>query len=486
MANNIKRQLFSGVFYTALAKYSGIIISLVVAGILARLLSPDDFGIVAIATVIIAFFNLFTDMGISPAIIQHKALTKEELSDIFSFTVWTGIAISLLFFAASWLIADYYDSQILRILCQLLSVNLFFASATIVPGAMFYRNKEFKYIAVRSFTIQITGGAGAVTAALCGAGLYALIITPIISSILIFVISYQRYPQRLRFTWGLAALRKIFSYSAYQFLFNVINYFSRNLDKLLIGKHMSMSDLGYYEKSYRLMMLPLQNITQVITPVMHPIFSDFQNDKAKLATSYERILRFLAFIGLPLSVLLFFTAEEVTLIIFGVQWLPSVPVFRLLSLSVGIQIILSSSGSIFQAAGDTRSLFVCGVFSSVLNVTGILLGIFYFGTLTAVASCIVVTFSINFIQCYWQMYRVTLQRSMWTLLRQFTSPIILSMLIATALLPLYYLTEGDNIFFTLLLKSMISFLIFGVYIQITHEYDLIKKARGLVRKIRRK
>lgn len=120
-------------------------------------------------------------------------------------------------------------------------------------------------------------------------------------------------------------------------------------------------------------MLPLQNITQVITPVMHPIFSDFQNDKGKLLSSYERIVRFLAFIGLPLSVLLFFTAEEVTLIIFGDQWMPSVPVFRILSLSVGIQIILSSSGSIFQAAGDTRSLFVCGVFSSAFNVAGILL-----------------------------------------------------------------------------------------------------------------
>ena len=186
MANNIKHQLFSGVFYTALAKYSGIIISLVVAGILARLLSPDDFGVVAIATVI-------TDMGISPAIVQHKSLTKEELSDIFSFTVWTGIGISILFFAASWLIADYYESGILRTLCQLLSVNLFFASANIVPGALFYRNKEFKFIAVRSFIIQIAGGAGAITAALCGAGLYALIINPILSSILIFVISYQRY-----------------------------------------------------------------------------------------------------------------------------------------------------------------------------------------------------------------------------------------------------------------------------------------------------
>ena len=213
-----------------------------------------------------------------------------------------------------------------------------------MPGALFYRNKEFKFIAVRSFVIQISAGAAAVTAALCGAGLYALIINPIVSSILIFAISYQRYPQRLRLTLGLTVLRKIFSYSAYQFLFNVINYFSRNLDKLLIGKYMGMSDLGYYEKSYRLMMLPLQNITQVITPVMHPIFSDFQDDKGKLATSYERILRFLAFIGLPLSVLLFFTAEEVTLIIFGDQWLPSVPVFRILSLSVGIQYDLNPYG----------------------------------------------------------------------------------------------------------------------------------------------
>ena len=430
MTNNIKQQLFSGVFYTAIAKYSGIIISLVVAGILARLLSPDDFGIVAIATVIISFFAIFTDMGLSPAIIQNKALTQDDLTNIYSFTFWTGIAVALLFFIASWPISAYYDSPILRTLCQLLSINLFFASVNIVPGALFYKNKEFKFIAIRSFVIQITAGTGAVIAALSGAGLYALLITPIVSSILIYIISFHRYPQHLRMTLGLSSIRKIFSYSVYQFLFNVICYFSRNLDKLLIGKHMGMSDLGYYEKSYRLMMLPLQNITQVVTPVMHPIFSDFQDDKMKLATSYERIIRFLAFIGLPLSVLLFFTAEEVTLIIFGNQWLPSVAVFRILALSVGIQIILSSSGSIFQAAGDTRSLFVCGVFSSTLNVAGILLGIFHFGTLTAVAACIVVTFTINFAQCYWQMYRVTFRQSAWPFIRQLISPLVVSLLMA--------------------------------------------------------
>ena len=482
MTNNIKQQLFSGVFYTAIAKYSGIIISLVVAGILARLLSPDDFGIVAIATVIISFFAIFTDMGLSPAIIQNKALTQDDLTNIYSFTFWTGIAVALLFFIASWPISAYYDSPILRTLCQLLSINLFFASVNIVPGALFYKNKEFKFIAIRSFVIQITAGTGAVIAALSGAGLYALLITPIVSSILIYIISFHRYPQHLRMTLGLSSIRKIFSYSVYQFLFNVICYFSRNLDKLLIGKHMGMSDLGYYEKSYRLMMLPLQNITQVVTPVMHPIFSDFQDDKMKLATSYERIIRFLAFIGLPLSVLLFFTAEEVTLIIFGNQWLPSVAVFRILALSVGIQIILSSSGSIFQAAGDTRSLFICGLFSSTLNVAGIVLGIFYFGTLTAIAGCIVTTFTINFVQCYWQMYRVTFRQSAWPFIRQLISPLVISILIALVLIPMQYALEGMNIFVTIIAKGIVSFIIFGIYIQMTHEYDMISKVRSLRKK----
>lgn len=478
----LKQQLFSGVFYTALAKYSGILLSLVVAGVLARLLSPDDFGVVAIATVIIAFFSIFTDMGLGAAVIQKKDLTEEDLSDIFSFSVWMGVGLSVLFFAASWPIAEYYGNPSLRSLCQWLSINLFFASVNIVPNALFYKNKEFKFIALRSFAIQTAGGVASIVVALAGGGLYALIIGPILSSAFLFAVSYKRYPQRLRLTTGMRVIRKIFSYSAYQFLFNVINYFSRNLDKLLIGKYMGMASLGYYDKSYRLMMLPLQNITQVITPVMHPIFSDYQNDTERLAASYERIVRLLAFIGLPLSVLLLFTARELTLIIFGAQWLPSVAVFQILTLSVGIQIILSSSGSIFQASGDTRSLFVCGMFSSVFNVAGMLLGIFYFGTLEAVAWCIITTFAVNFCQCYWQMYRVTLRRSGWLFLRQLLSPLLLSAICAVALLPLYYGLEGGNIFVTLIVKGLVFLIIFGGYIQLSHEYDIAAKVKTIINK----
>lgn len=118
------------------------------------------------------------------------------------------------------------------------------------------------------------------------------------------------------------------------------------------------------------MMLPLQNIAYVISPVMHPIFSEMQHDLKQLGASYLKVVRLLAFIGLPLSAVLFFTAQELVLIIFGDQWEPSVPVFRILALSVGIQIVMSTSGSIFQAANATRMLFICGLFSATLNVAG--------------------------------------------------------------------------------------------------------------------
>ncbi|MDL2213846.1 lipopolysaccharide biosynthesis protein [Bacteroides sp. OttesenSCG-928-D19] len=476
--NNIKRQLFSGVFYTAIAKYSGIVISLIVTGVLSRLLESEVFGTVAIATVIVYFFALFTDMGISPAIIQQKELSEDDLSNIFSFTFWTGLILAALFFGASWVIGYIYDSPVLVTLCQFLSINLFFASATIVPNALFYKEKLFKFISIRTLTIQITGGIISIVFAMYYRSVYALIINPILSSILLFGISIKRFPQRLRFTWGLSSLKKIFSYSAYQFLFNVINYFSRNLDKLMIGKYMSMELLGYYEKSYRLMMLPLQNITQVITPVMHPIFSDYQNNINQLASSYEKIIRFFAFVGFPVTVLLFFSAEELILILFGDQWLPSIPVFKILSFSVGIQIILSSSGSIYQAAGDTRSMFVCGLFSSILNVTGILMGIFFWGTLEAIAACICTTFTINFIQCYWVMYKITFKRNALLFIKQLISPLILSAILFVILLLLSDFIKECNIFITISIKGIVSILIFVYYIQRTKEYDIVGAVKG--------
>lgn len=477
---SIKKELTSGVFYSAISKYVGLIVSLIVVGILARLIAPEEFGIVAVATVIISFFNIFSDLGIAPAIIQNKCLTKEELSHIFSFTLWVGLIISVLFFLFSGVIASFYESEKLSLLCKFLSLNLFFATVNIVPNALLYKNKEFRFIAYRNLFIQSTGGVLAIIAALKGAGIYALIVNPIYSSIMLFTLYYKKYPQSLYLSFKWAAIKKIFSFSVYQFMFNVINYFSRNLDKLLIGKYLNMQLLGYYEKSYRLMMLPLQNITHVISPVMHPVLSQMQDNLPQLSSSYEKVVRIMAFIGLPLSALLYFCGADMIYILFGSQWGASISSFQILALSVGIQIILSTSGSIFQAANDTKSLFICGLFSSILNVSGICVGIFIFGTLEAIAWAICTTFFINFVQCYIWMYIVTLKRNLKYFIKQLISPILLTAIVVIILFAINTQLSTLPSLPKLIINGIIYLFTCTLYIQLSGTYNIMS---FLLRKI---
>ncbi len=425
--SELKRQLVSGVVYNSVAKYAGIVVTLVVTGILARLFTPEEFGVVNIATVVIAFFAVFSDLGIAPAVVQHKQLTQRDLDNIFSLTVWSGLAVSLLFFLAAPFVASFYDgSTVLTTVCRLLSLNLLAVTVNLVPNALILKDKRFRFIAVRSLAVQVAGGAVAIAAALTGAGIYALTINPILSGLLLFGINYRQHPLRLRLRVERSSLRKVFAFSAFQFSFQLLNFFSRNLDKLLMGRYMSLAQLGYYDKSYRLMMLPLQNIAYVVSPVMHPVFSDLQHDPVQLESAYRKVARLLAFIGLPLSAVLWFTAEELVLIVFGSQWQPSVPAFRVLALSVGVQIVSSTSGAIFQAAGDTRRLFRCGLFSAVTTISAVCAGIFGSGTTLAVAWYVSAAFFINFVQCYDTLYRCTLRLPQGPFWRTFIRPLLLT------------------------------------------------------------
>jgi len=238
---------------------------------------------------------------------------------------------------------------------------------------------------------------------------------------------------------------------------------------------MGMGELGYYEKSYRLMMLPLQNITHVISPVMHPVFSEMQNDLSKLATSYERIIRILAYIGFPLSVLLYFTSTEITLILFGAQWIKSITPFQILALSVGIQIIMSTSGSIFQAANDRKTLFVCGLFSATLTVSSLLIGIFVFNTLEAISWSICIAFTVNFIQCYWMMYHFTFNRPIHFFIKKLVNPLILTLILAIVLYLYSSIITDSNLAISAIIKGGLFILCLAVYFMVTNDFNLRNK-----------
>ncbi|KAA6329218.1 Teichuronic acid biosynthesis protein TuaB [termite gut metagenome] len=476
----IKQEVIRGSFYTAVSKYAGIIVSLVISAVLARLLTPEDFGIVAVATVIISFFGIFSDLGIGPAIIQHQALSKEDLSYIYSFTIYSGFVIGILFFVSSWLIAEYYQNNKLVSVCQILSLNVFFATINIVPNALLLKNKRFKFIAYRSFIFQITGGIISVIAVLCGAGMYALLINPVFSSIGIFVTNFIQYPQKFYCKLEVKSLKHISSFSTYQFLFSFVNYFSRNLDKLMVGKYLGMISLGFYEKSYRLMMLPLANITHVITPVIHPLFAQYQNDLKRLTAYDLKIIRFFAFIGFPLAILLFFTSKELILLVFGEQWVAAVSIFKILSLSVGLQIIYSASGSMFQSANAVKEQFHFGILAAAINVLGLLIALFIFKSSVAVAWGVVITFTLNFLQCYWFLFCKVLKSRLSLFFRELYSPLIISVIIALVLYCVTIWSMDMLLIYSLGLKVMVFFLLLFLYVQITGEYDVIGRIKLVI------
>lgn len=483
---SIKSEISKGVFWIALAKYSGLIISLVITGILARHVSPSAFGTMAVATVIMMFLDIFTDIGIGAAIIQFKELTKRQLDSLFMIGLILGILLCALLFWGALPLSKYYNDPSLANVCKLLCICLIFKACNIVPNGLMLRNKRFKTIALRTLSIQIIGGIFAAWAAYKGWGIYALIITPIISSIGVFAINYINYPQRIVFNIDWSAAKMISQYSTFQFLFTFTNYFSRNIDKLIIGKYFSLSDLGYYDKSYRLMQLPLQNITFVISPVLHPILSSLKDNPKELWSKNKKLSDILSKISFPIGLLLYFCANEIINIVFGPNWGPAIPVFKILAFSLPLQIILSTCGSIFLAAGNSNHLFYTGIINTTITVVGFLITAIYFPSIENMAWSWDITLILNFLDSYYVMNRITFRSSFSKYLKIFIPQIINSCITFMICLYIFRLTLPNSLILSLIIKISIIVLITVSIAYLIGQYNILKITKSLLLTIKSK
>lgn len=468
---SIKEEMLKGVMWSAIGKYSGVIVQLIITAVLARLITPEEFGVVAIATVLIAFLTIFSDLGLGAAIIQRQDFGKKEYDSIYSFSIYLGVFLSVVLFLSSSLIATFYDSLPLKIICQILSVTLFFGSINMVPNAIISKQKRFKFIAQRTLFFQVCGGILAIIAAFCGWGCYALLIPILLSSIGNFFVNYHQYPLHFSFALDLSPVRSVFSYSSFLLIFNVMNYFTRNLDKLIIGRFFSMQSLGYYDKSYHLMMLPLQQITHVITPVMHPVLTSLQNNYPQMARDYAKILKLLATIGFPLGVFLYFSATNLISLVYGEQWLPAVPVFKILTLSVPFQMLIATTGGIFQASGRTDWLFYAGGFHSCITIFGFLMAAFIFDSINAMAWVFVITMNLQTILALLIIYKLVLKQTVRPVLSNMLVPIVSGIVVA---LSLYVLnTFVENHFLGLILQIIVTLFISCIFVQKSKQYNIV-------------
>lgn len=483
---SIKQEVAKGVFWIAIAKYSGIIISLGITAILARNITPAAFGTMAVATVIMAFLDIFIEFGIGPAVIQFKDLTKSDLSSLFMVGGIIGIILSIILFFSAPAISKFYSDRTLIPVVRCLCVCLLFNSLNVVPNGLMLKYKRFKAVALRTLSFQILCGCIAVWGALHNWGIYALIITPIVTSVGVFIVNYANYPLPLSILFDMTPLKRVWGFSSYQFLFSFVNYFSRNLDKLIIGKYFSMAQLGYYEKSYRLMQLPLQNITFVISPVLHPILSSLQDNKAELVHKNQKLAEILSYISFPLGILLFFTSGEIIHIIYGSNWDPAIPVFSILSLSLPLQIILSTSGSIFQAAGKTNHLFLSGFLSAVITIGAFLISAIHFHTIESMAWAWDIALFINFITGYMIMYKMTFHSSLRLYLKSFIPQAANTVFVGILSWLIFSNVTIKSDILALFLKTVIIGFLTVVMALILRQYNIIVLLKSTLRRVCKK
>lgn len=464
-------QFKTGIFYTALGKYSIVVVQLLVQMVLGRLLTPEEHGIVAAVNIFLVFFQLLADFGLGPAIIQNKNLKREEIDSIFGFSLYLAFGLAIVFVFLGYPMSLFYDNPVFIPVSMVLAVCVFFYGILVIPQSLLLREKNFKTVNVTTILGAVTSGVVSIILALLGFSYYAIIIGNTVKAATLFIVFYFKTNSviRLKFKWE--PLKKIYLFSRNQFLFNFINYFSRNLDKLLIGRYFSASALAYYDRAYQVSLYPNQVLTSVVTSVVHPIMSDYEDQKEKIKQVYLKMTNLLAMLGMPLSVFLFFAAEEVILFLGGNQWHGSIATFQILAVSIWIQMIMSSTGGIFQSGNRTDLLLLSGILSTVFNIIGIVMGILY-GQIEAVALFVVISFSLNFIQVNYLLMIRLFQSSMIEFLMVLVKPSLLAIMQIVVFLSLPDFSLP--IFISLVVKGCIFGVTWLIGLVITGEFKRIK------------
>ncbi len=449
------------------AKYSVVVIQLLYSAILARILTPKDYGIVSVINVFVVFFTILADLGIGSAIIQRHDLRNDDLNNIYSFSFVLGFGLAIVFAFISVPVSYFYGDKVYLKVGPLLATAVFFNTLNTVPNGLLLKGKKFVLVGVRQVIVSIICSVIAIICAKFGFRYYSLLVFSILTAVFNFFWNITGSGLKFKYKWNLNSLIAIRSYSSYIFGFNIINYFSRNLDNLLVGKLMGTTELGNYNKAYQLMLYPMNMLTNVITPVLQPMLAERQNDKEYIYQSFLKTVKILSLLGTFTMVFCFFTCDELIYILYGNQWAKTVPCFRLLSISIWSQMICATSGAMFQILNQTKIQFNRGLLAVVTTVSSILIGL-YFGSIVSVSFFVMLAYNSNFITMLIFLVKDSFGKNPFEFLKQLIPDFIIGSVIGVVLY-IISLLGIENKLMSFIVKFFVSVFLYIVLMVLTKQ-----------------
>lgn len=365
----------SGIRWSALGEYSTEGVIFVVYVILARLLAPRDFGLLAMAMVFVGMTDMFSRLGTNTIVIQQKRLTQGLLSSLFFLNLVAGIIVGGVFFLLSPLFGLLIDNPHVTPILRVLSITFVTSSIGSVHNGLLRRKLLFNRLAVIQLSAALSKGAVAIYLALAGYAVWALVIAILISDLLRTALLFfaTAWLPRLHMDWR--EIKRVKSFMFNITGFGLFNSLSTRAGNFIIGRFLGATLLGYYSLAYRLQTLPNQYVSHVVGRVLLPSLSAAQDDDALFRRRYLRACAGVALITLPISVGLALVAEAFVLTVYGEKWRAAIPVIAILSLVGAIHSIAVLSGNIFIAKGQTGLWLKWGIFSGIISALSLLAGL---------------------------------------------------------------------------------------------------------------
>lgn len=371
----LKQATVAGLGWNFANQFFVQIVSLAIGVVLSRLLGPSEFGLIMMVTVITQFAYVFADLGFASALIQKEVVDEYDKSTVFWTNLTMGLFIALLIAISSPLIAGFYQQPILSSICLFVALNFVLSSLNIVQRSLFERELAFKKLFWVNMVANLGSGAIAIWMAFSGWGVWSLVAKllgqTVLTTIILWGISNWR-PQ-WKFSWD--SFRSVSNFGLPLLGTGSLNYWTRNIDNLLIGRFWGDEALGFYEKSYRLMLLPVSNLTRVISKVMFPSLSKIQDDPVKVKRIFLRLIGAVSLFAFPVSIGLSILAEPLILGIYGPKWQGSVPMLQVLSLLGLNQSLSGLNGIVYQSQNATMLQFRWGLVMKTIVVAAILVGL---------------------------------------------------------------------------------------------------------------
>ena len=438
--SNMGSRIRRGLLWKGASQVFGQVSQIVVAVVLARLLTPRDYGLAAMVLVFAGLVPIFSDLALGAALVQRRVLEERDRSTVFWFSAVAGLAFTAGGIALSWPLAAFYGEPEVQPLFTVLSLGFVIRALGTTHAALLSRELDFRSLELRMMAGNAAGGVVGITAALAGYGPWSIIWQQTAASITSTLLLWALSSWRPHLVFSRRVLREMGGFSANVFGTRILFYFNRNVDNILIGRVLGAKALGAYALAYNVMLMPLSWLASSIVEVMFPAFARMQDDPRRVRSMWFRINRIVGSVTIPGMLGLIAVAPEFVNVVFGERWQSAGPVVQVLAWVGLLQSLQSLNSSILQARDRTRTLlwyaFVALAASLVAFVAGLHWGI------VGVAAAYAITSS--FVEPYYtHLTAKTLGTSAFSFLRALSGVVQASVAMFAAVLAAKLLLAGE-------------------------------------------